>query len=263
MAQLTAREKLVLLGLRRPEREESELAPFEDDFESFDDWGEYEDGVGGLDSFGDHADWLEDNGWDPGDAAAFNDRIRDNFDDWGGYQDYVADDAGSFDGLRNGFGAPTTYPGMRDAGDGMAAAGIRVHDQAGTSFDGVAVPAGTVEVFGSRVEMSQRGAPAPAPGALDYSNLGVDDESPERGEAVAVTATASNDGGPPTTDHAALTEDGVVVDRARVELAGGESAEVSFEWSSQEMGGHDLSISGLPPVEVYVRAEGVAEGDGT
>ena len=40
--------------------------------------------------------------------------------------------------------------------DGSPLAGIRVHSEPGQSYDGIDVPAGTAEVFGARVEVSER-----------------------------------------------------------------------------------------------------------
>jgi len=70
---------------------------------------------------------------------------------WLGLKEPASDDTFS------GSTPPTNSDGDElTTDDGSPLAGIRVHTEPGQSFDGIAVPAGTAEVFGRRVEVSQQ-----------------------------------------------------------------------------------------------------------
>ncbi|MCW7075273.1 MAG: cohesin domain-containing protein, partial [Candidatus Methanospirare jalkutatii] len=93
----------------------------------------------------------------------------------------------------------------------------------------------------------------PAPANITFSDLRV---APTEGDApldIVVCASVENIGGSAGTYNATLKIDGEVVDYKTGTLSAGESKSVCFNYTFTETGTYNVTIDGLPPVEVNVR----------
>lgn len=203
--------------------------------------------VGDYDAFvtilEDSTSWTEfetallDNGFSQEQADNLINRAQQAFEDedssgtdWDEYKEYAANTATSYTEYKTEFPTTSGLRSEKTTEDGQPAAGIRVHESQGVSYAGVSLPAGTTEVFGSRIEFSQQ-EPAVEAEDLGYSNIRTDDADDVA--TVFQTMTISCDVTNPNTFQASATiplqEDGSVIQRQEVTVDGSTTTTVSFE----------------------------------
>jgi len=93
----------------------------------------------------------------------------------------------------------------------------------------------------------------PAPANITFSDLRVEPTEGEVPLEISVSASVENNGGSAGEYNATLKIDGEVVDYKTGTLSAGESKRVCFNYTLTEVGTYNVTIDGLPPVEVNVR----------
>lgn len=255
-------KKLIWLGLKRAQQDTSEARDHIDRLQRGVEYDDYEDAVSGFADDSDHKTWLidEDNAdFTEDQADSFNEMIQNNFESWSDYQDFVVNEAGSYITLRNGFDTQTAFESEERTADGEAVAGVRLHDTDGVSYAGVSVPAGTVEIYGNRVEFSRTGPPDAEEADISFSNLSISNTTPTRYETITISADVSNTGDSTGAVYAPLLEDGDVVTRQRIEVAAGATETVEFERRYTEFQSMEVTIKDLPEQKVVVVHEGLIQ----
>jgi len=89
---------------------------------------------------------------------------------------------------------------------------------------------------------------------FQFSNLAVSPTEVTPGEEVQAQAEVANRGDAPGTVVAELQVDGLVRDQKEITLKPGQATLISYSFSfpAAEIGPHQVTIDGLPPVEVTV-----------
>lgn len=165
---------------------------------------------------------------------AFISKIQDQYSSFSDFQSTLSG-LDSYLELQSQFGNQQGLTGASLTEDGEPTAGIRVHDQSGTSYAGVSVPAGTTEIFGRRIEFSQQGPPV-EPSEVGYSNFSSDD--PDNVVNVFQTLTFSADVTNPNAFGVDVTipftEDGSVLAQRSIRLGAYATETVSFSVTKQD-----------------------------
>jgi len=200
-------------------------------------WSEFEQG-------------LLDNGFTQEQADDLINRAQQAFEDeddsgtdWDEYKAFVTNEATSYTEYKTSFPTTTGLRSESTTEDGQPAAGIRVHDEAGVSYSGVSLPAGTTEVFGSRIEFSQQ-SPAVEAEDLSYSNIGTDDADNvvNSRQTLEVSADVSNPNAFQTTVTIPLLQDGTVVQRQEVTVDASATVTVAFDVTKNSYICHEFAI---------------------
>lgn len=269
MVDLTEKEKLVWLGFKQPkqsmsgiEKEVSMLSDevtfeeFQADLDAYDLSGDGNDQD--ISSYAEFKTYLTDQGFTSDEADTFIEKIKNNFDSYADFETYTEDTATSWETFKNEFGTASTFTGEIRTEDGEPVAGIRFHDSAAVSYDGIVVPAGTVEVFGTRVEFSEQDAPQTGEALMSFSNLQVSDQLPQKFETITISADIDNIGDAGGDAFPQLKIDGVVVaTKGPITITNGGSDSVSFSWSFNELQSVDVTIATLDPLTVSVIPAGL------
>jgi len=274
---LSEDKKLVWLGFKNPQQNEnqatSEIQKLKDnvgDYSTFqsnldaydlDGDGTEED----ISSFSEFKTYLEDNGFQSLEADAFIDKIKNNFEDSGGdgskyddFEDYVQKQSSSYEELQTQFNSGTGLTGEQETDDGDSAAGIQIHDQQAVSKSGVNLPPATVEIYGNRVEFSQTDSVVTDEAIMSFSNLLIDDQTPNKYQTITISADIENIGAVSGDAYPQLKIDGEVVKaKGPIFLLNGESTTVEFPWSFNELVSVDVTIARLEPKTVSVVPEGL------
>lgn len=268
MASLTPKEKEIWAGVRRPGSEQKSAVESEQDkLEKNIDWGTYQTDITGttVTTYSEHSTYLQNNaGFTASEAATLNDKIKANLTDddasgttWDEYEAEVGN-LGSWDEWTNLFDTQNTFGSQAESQDGGPAAGIRTFESDGYTFDGVAAPAGTVEIFGREVHFSEQAPPTTASPDFSYANLVVSNTLPNPYERVDISADITNNGDYGTAE-VVYKEDGSVEDRKSVTIAGGSTKTVTFTTYWTEYVSVDVTIDGLPAETVSVVPEGLIQ----
>lgn len=259
MPTLSEDKKLVWLGLKQPKQDQSVIEKTVQLLEEHvGDFSTYQTEVDeNLTSLSEHETYLINQGFETEDAESFTSKIENAYNTWDDYRSFVVADINSYEGLKNGFGTTSAFVGESQTESGEPASGIRVHDDGGITYAGVQVPAGTVEVFGNRVEFSQQDPPDDAEAVFEYSNLQVSNTIPTTFETIDVSADISNTGNREGTAYVQLLEDGAVYAEQQVQVAAGATETVTFSWFSSELKSVELTIDGLEPELVSVIPAGL------
>lgn len=215
---------------------------YEEDYglfqEDVDGWTSYDEFEAGLAALGPDGEAIS-----PTQAADIRTRASQRYSVWGDFQTFVEDSA-DWPEFANGFGGGvTSLTGNSSTGSGEPAAGIRIHDQEGLSFNGAQVPAGTVEVFGGRVEFSEQGAGVTTQ-PVTYSGITEDsgDGTLISGQTLTVTATVTNPNDTQVTPTVELLLDSSVADTKQVSVPANGSTTVSFEYRENDYVCYDIQI---------------------
>lgn len=266
MADLSDEEKLVWLGLKQPKQE---VTIIKGDLNKLQDALTFEQFQSDLDDVADFSElntYLQNEAnFSSDEADSFIEKIQQNFSDedssgsvYDEFKDYTQNTATTWETFKNNFGNQATFSGEVETESGEPAAGIRVHDQNGVSYDGVVVPAGTVEVFGTRVEFSQQDTPFTGEALISYSNLQVSNTIPEKFETITISADIDNIGDVFGDAYPQLKIDGEVVSTAGpITIPNGGSDSIEFTWTFTELQSVEMTIGALEPETVSVIPTGL------
>lgn len=264
---LKAKKKLTWLGLARAAQSLSEVkGEIELLKENVGSWENFEDGVDDQTQYSEFNTYLQNNGFTSTEADTFIQKIKNNFTDddnsgttWDEFHDFVVDTADSYEEFQNQFGNQNTLTSDLEVKDGAnkgnSAAGIKVFDSAGVTRDGVDVPAGAVEVFGTEVHFSKTDNTTDGsvdPGTISYSNLRTDDSDDvvDVGQSITISADVENTHDSEQQISTALTEDGFVIRAESFRVQANSNRTISFTVTKDEYVCHDYQIAGLSPITV-------------
>jgi hypothetical protein len=247
---LDTQEWLVWLGVKEAQTNLSEV---EGDIkrlkDSVGDWSSFQSLVSNSGDYSELEQNLLNEGFPSDKVDAFIDKIKDQYSGYGAFQDDVVNTLTSYTEFQSQFGNQQGLTGSRRTEDGEPVAGLRVHDESGTSFAGVNVPAGTTEIYGRRVEFSQQDASVDT-SDLTYSNQTVSDTTVNSGETVSISADVSNPNGFGVSATVSLKADGSVIDQRSVRLGANSTTTVSFTVSRDRYVCLDLAIGSMSDVTV-------------
>jgi len=249
---LDTQEWLVWLGVKEPQTNLSEVKADIDRLkDSVGAWTKFQNLVSNSADYSELEQNLLNEGFPSDKVDAFIDKIKDQYSSYSSFQDDVVNTLTSYTEFQAQFGNQQGLTGARLTEDGEPVAGIRVHDESGTSFAGVSVPAGTAEIFGRRVEFSQQDASVD-PSGLTYSSQSTDDSDNvlNVGQNVTISADVSNPNGFGVDATVPLTADGTVIDQQNIRLGANATQTVSFTVSRSGYVCLDLAIGTLTPVTV-------------
>lgn len=248
---MEAEEKLVWLGIKTNAAKVNQLSEDVKHLQdTVGDWGEFTDLVeDDTDSYEELKTELVDQGWSEGQADNFIARLQNEFNSYNDFQSSVGGFE-SYDELQSLFDSASTFAGDSMTESGAPAAGIRIHESDGVSYAGVDVPAGTTEVFGSRIEFSQQDPARGAKESVTYANFTSDD--PDNVETVFGTITFSadvtNPNGFPVDAEVPLQEDGSVIRTKTISLGANETVNVEFDVRKEDYICADYSIGNSDPI---------------
>ncbi|AGC34503.1 hypothetical protein HVTV-2_gp135 [Haloarcula virus HVTV-2] len=277
MSELTEEKKLIWLGLKRPQSDTSvvheeltklqnnvgDFSTFQNDLDAYDLDGDGNDED--ISNYTQFKTYLTDNGFSSTEADTFINRIQNNFTDedssgstYDEFESYVENQASTFTELKNAFNSNTTIGTEQETDTGEQTAGIKFFENDGYTKDGVFAPAGSTEIFGNEIHLSQTGAPSADSADISYSNLAISNTTPVRYEEIDISADITNNGSRRGSVFAPLIEDGSVVSRKRVEIAAGATETVTFKRQYTEYESIEVTIKNLPTQTVVVIPEGLA-----
>jgi hypothetical protein len=243
---MEAEEKLVWLGIKTNAAKVNDLAADTSQLqETVGDWAAFQDLVRNqTNSYSAlKSELVNTHGWSSDDADAFIARLKNEFSDYndvqssvGGYDSYAE--------LQSQFDSASTFSGDSETESGQPAAGIRIHESAGVSYSGVDVPAGTTEVFGSRIEFSSQDPVRGTQDPVTYANLSTDDADNvvNVGESITFSADVTNPNGFQVEAEVPLLEDGSVLSASTITLSANGTRTVSFTVTKQEYVCYDYGI---------------------
>ena len=249
---LTTQEWLVWLGVQEPQVDLSVIQADIDRLkDSVGEWTDFETLVENSTDYADLEQNLIDAGFDAAKVENFISKIQDEYSSFSEFQGNVVDDLNGYDEFRAQFGNTQGLTGSELTEDGEPTAGIRVHDQAGTSYAGVSVPAGTTEVFGRRIEFSQQDAAAD-PEDVTYANLTSDDPDNVATvfSTITVSADVTNPNGWGVDVTIPLKLDGSVEQQEAIRLGANETRTVSFDVTEQDYVCYEASIGTTAPITI-------------
>jgi len=230
MADLETEEWLVWLGVKEPQVNLSEMKADIDRLkDSVGDWSDFETIVSNSADYTELEHNLLNAGFPSDKVDAFISKIQDQYASYSAFQDAVVNTLTSYEEFQSQFGNQQGLTGSELTEDGEPTSGIRVHDQSGTSYAGVSVPAGTTEVFGRRIEFSQQDAAA-SPSDVTYSNFSTDDADNvvDVYQSITFSADVTNPNGWGIDVTVPLTEDGSVVAQKDIRLGANATQTVEF-----------------------------------
>lgn len=263
MASLTPKEKEVWAGVRRPATASTNEAEADaDKIGSSVDWSTYQSDVttSTITSYSEHETYLVNNaGYTADNATRLTSKIKSALTDddssgttWDEYEDYVAS-VTSWEEWPNLFSTNVSFTSEEtDTDTGEAVAGIRVFSSPGVTFDGVSVPEGTTEIWGTQVHFSQSGSVDTSSTSFLYSNLSVSPTDPNKGDPVDITCDITN-GGAQGSETVYLKENGSVVASKEVTIGSGSTKTVTFTRVYYSWQNVDLAIDGLSPITATVQ----------
>lgn len=257
---LETNEWLVWLGIRDPA---ANISGIQEDIErlqeTIGDFEQFQEDItsSAITSFSDIETYLQNNGWSADEAQDFVTNIENNFSTFQDFETFV-DNSSSYQDLTQQFNNTAVFSGTSQTANGVPAAGVRVHDQAGSTFDNVQVPAGTVEVFGQEVHISEQNAPS-TQSNVNYSNLDVRDSDNvvDIGESLDIAADVENTNSTSVDVEVPYLEDGSVEDRKTVNIPANTTETVVFTVTHNSYICVDASIGDLPSVTVCWTASSV------
>lgn len=263
MADLSPIEKEIWAGIRRPGTDNENEIKWYVDLQR-EDWYSFSGGYSGfqsdvaddMENFDDFVGHESDRALSVTEAESYADIIKRVFDEgndsdtWFAFENHVTGESGSWDEYMNAFGSNNTFGSGTSQGGGSAA-GIRVIESDGRTFDGVSVPAGTVEVFGNEVHFSEREPPSSAQPDAQFSNLEVSNDSPVTEQEVEITADVVNEGEYGTV-QVNYREDDEIVETDAFTMDAGESASVMFERTYNIYDSVEVAINDLDPITISV-----------
>lgn len=249
---VSSEDKKVWLGLKQPQTSQAAARPIIEVIENEIGYDTYKSDVENISSLTEHETYLTDNGFSQDEAEELNGRIESTYGDWSTWQSFLDTEDPTIEETYNTFESVTEITGANGA------AGIRVFDEPGTSYDGVSLPVGSVEVFGSEVHFSKKGGDGTReeieqtnPPEFEYSNLVVNDTDLATDGITGVLADITNTGGAAGNAAPVFIVDGEVVDQnPDFVIEPGETRVASFAYEADGFGTAYVSIGPLEPVLV-------------
>lgn len=256
---LKAKQKLQWLGLSNAAKS---LSNVEDEIEilrkNHESYSEFQGNIDddSMTSFENFKSYILNRGFDSDQADAFIEKIKHAFTDeddsgtvFDEFKGYIVQEAESWSDLKSAFGSSSVFTSNTQTESGTSAAGIKFHETAGVTRNGVSVPAGTTEVFGREVHFSQAEAPedgdSHGSGNISFSNLRSDPAENETvllSDTVTIKADVTNGKSISSRIVVSLIEDGAQIDSKQVSLSSGETRTVSFDVTYYSPHHHTYSI---------------------
>jgi hypothetical protein len=265
MSELDEDKKLIWLGLKRPESDRSEVAGgINKLLNNVEDYSTFQSDLDNVADYTEFKTYLENHGFSSEEADTFINRIQNNFEDtdssgstYDEFKDYVQNEASSFAELKNAFNTNKTIGSDKETTEGQKVAGIKFFDTDGYTKAGVFAPAGSTEIFGNEIHLSETGAPTAAQEDISFSNLSVSNTTPVTYERIDISADITNNGNRRGSVYVPLIEDGSVLERKKVQVAAGATETVTFERFYTELTSVEVTIKDLDPVAVVVIPAGL------
>jgi len=221
-----------------------------------------------LDSYPSFDDYLAEGsdsiGFTTDEADSFIEKIKQNFSDedssgtsFDEFKEFVINETVSFESIKTGFGTSTELTSDTTTSSGQAAAGVRFHETAGVTRNGVSVPAGTTEVYGKEVHFSQSSAPTEEEetGSIDFKNISTSDDFPFIDETVTISVDIENTQNESADVVATFLEDGTRIDARTLRVGANSTRFISFEISYGTMQFHEYSIKNSDTVSVQWQSQ--------
>lgn len=250
---------LVWLGVKSPQVSQSQIDKYVAQAkEHVGDYADFEQGVADQESFTSWQSHLESEGFTSGEASNFVDLVKNNFTDedgsgtaWDEYKAFVTNTADTYPQFKANFGGVSTFGTSATTADGEPIAGVRVHEQDGLSYSGVPVPAGTTEVFGRNIHLTQQDTQS-IQEDVTFANLRTDAEhnSAYVGTSITVMADATNPNSSRVSATVTLQEDGSVAKQQNVSIPADSTTTVEFEVTKNEYICLNYGIENLGPISV-------------
>lgn len=254
MTELTEGKRLKWLGLRREGDDQSEInaeiSRLKDTVGEFD---AYQSFVGNSSSISNHESRLINNhNWPSPDAELFSSKIENSFDGWSAYDNYINVQVSSYQTMKGDFPSEITFGGIETTSDGEIAVGVRLHEEQGVSKKGLTVEAGTIELFGTRFEVSQMEQPSADQRDLAYGPVQADPMSPDVDEEFDVFCDITNNSNADVRIFPQLAVNGVVEEQQQLDIPQGETREARFSYTQPQFARLDVQIDNEEPIEVRV-----------
>lgn len=274
---LPANKKLVWLGFKNPQQDVNQAGTdIQKLRDNVGDWSTFQGHLDAYDLDGDGTDeditsysdfdtYLQDNGFTSLEAQAFIDKIKNTWSDedssgtsYDEFENWVETTGTSYEEFQSQFSTTAGMTGEEETSEGEKVTGIIFHDEAGVSKDGVNLPPGTTEVFGNRIEFSQTENIETGDPLMSYSNLAIDNQTPEKFETITISCDLENIGDVGGDAFPQLKVDGEVVkSQGPIFLLNGESTSISFTYSFDEFQFVVVTIADLDPLDVTVIPTGL------
>jgi hypothetical protein len=266
MSELKQAEKLKALGIKAAS---AQANPYSDLFAAIADaktWSEFQTDVGSFSSFSSFEDYLVNEiGVDATEAELFRKRLEQKY---ASYSDFDAAIQGYADYAEwiNTFSWGETIASESTTDGEKAAMDIRFHSEPGVTRDGLDVPAGTLELFGNRIQTAQTGAVAqdeeePSGGStklFEWSNVSVSPTTPRVGETITVSGDLTNNSSYREPFLPTLQVDGEVVKEGDFTKIGpGSTRTFTFSYFSTEVGEHAAQLNASPKVTFTIIYSGL------
>jgi len=260
-------DKKVWLGLKSPQSSVSAARPILEVIKDEIGFDTYKSDVEDISSLSEHETYLTDNGFSSNEAEELNGRIQSTYGDWGTWKSFLVDEDPTIEQTIEEYTIRNENKEVTEITGSEGSAGIRVHSGGGTTFNGVSVPNGAVEVFGSEVHFSEKGGSGSReetestnPANFEYSNLNVNNNDISVGGSTGVSADVTNTGGVSGNAEPQLIVNGSVEDEKNgFSVDPGQTRTVFFTFGRDKWGLYYVGIEGLDPVAVGV---GTDEGLG-
>ena len=260
---LTQNDKLRALGLRSADQSlELDLELFEEIKEWYnenkDGFSDFVDDANAESSFADLKQKLIDNGvLNQEQADQLFTKIENKYDSYTAFTDDLSTYE-SFEEFINSFNPGSGLTGGTKDDTGKINQGIRFHEENGVSQAGVPVPAGTVEIYGPRVEFSQSAPAIESPeAALSVSNFTVSNTLPLKYENITYSADLTNESGYGTSFSIKLYHDDAVQSSKTVEFGPSETKTVEFTEKYTTLRSFEASIMDSSTTTVSVIPKGL------
>lgn len=252
MSNLTGDEKLRALGLKAASSQNNPYQSIFDKIRNAKDYSTFSSDVNGLADFSGFESYLTNTiGLSSSEASRFRQAMESKYADFSAFQTALSGFS-DYDGWINSLRFGTTLAGDETDGTGLTS-GVRIHGEAGLSYDNVSVPKGTVEIFGPRIEFSETGSPVDASTSFSFGSLSVSDTSPFLGQEVTISTTVTNNSGFNTQKTVKLTENGQVVDSKTITLDDLDSQTVEFKRTYNSYTTIDVEIGSAGPTTINVQ----------
>lgn len=261
---LTEDQKLVMLGLRSPNNQDTAQSTTINEFQTniASEWATFQENFedANLTSWSEFETWLTNNGVDADTAANIRTDLESKYPTFGDYKDVVLNGT-SWEDYQTNFKAGSGLRSTLTTEDGQSAAGIQVYEEGGVGRAGQSIPAGGVEVYGTEVHFSQSaatgGTQTPPEDESDtpitYSNLTISETLPVAGETITISADVTNNTNFPGIGVVAeLIVDDSVVDTKTVEVPANSTTSVSFQRSFDIYTSNEVQIGDTTPQTVTV-----------
>lgn len=262
------KEKLIWLGLKRASSTKSGAdSAIERINQNVGDYSTFQSDLDNVTSESEFNTYLQNNGFDQSQADNFITKVNNNFTDedssgssFDEFKSFVQNDSETYSELKSAFDSQTSFGSELETADGQQAAGVRTFENTGVTYDGISVPAGSVEVFGREVHFSQSESVKSGDGSgstggdsvFTVNNFQTDDSDDVVYiyESITLSADITNNGSYYEFFVASLTEDGNTIQSKNFKIAPGTTRTVEFTVTKEEYFCGDYKINTAGPITV-------------